>query len=191
MLDAATAALATALCAAAVKLLDDFLDQDLDRAAGRPNLAAVFGNGSVVYAAVLLGLASGINAPLSLALFFASYAIGMVNELGRLLPSRLSGWQESLLALAAGAYIAGLTTALFALFFVLAIQLLDDCLDLTADRRAGQRNFAVRFGLAECLCLSLAAFLVAWRLDAVLFAPVLAGTALVYIGSTQLKEVKI
>ncbi len=182
-------ALAAGLCSLAVKLTDDWLDRDRDLAAGRPNWAAAIGTGTMVYAALFLTLAAGINAAVSLALFFASYIVGMFNDLGRLFPSRLSGWQESLLVLAAGLILAGWRTMLFSLLFVAAVQLLDDCLDRADDRLAGQRNLACRFGAAECLLAALILLLAAWWLSAGLFGPVCAGVTAVYGLSLRFKGV--
>jgi 4-hydroxybenzoate polyprenyltransferase len=184
-----TAALAAALCSVAVKLTDDWLDRDRDLAVGRSNWAAAIGGGAMVYAALFLALAAGVNAAVSLALFFASYVVGMFNDLGRLLPSRLSGWQESVLVLAAGMAVCGWRTMLFAVLFVAAVQLFDDCLDRTGDRLAGQRNFACRLGMAECLLTALFLLLAAWWLNPALFGPVLAGVALVYCGALRFKGV--
>lgn len=184
-----TTALAAALCAVTVKLTDDWLDRDRDQAVGRSNWAAAIGAGAMIYAALFLALAAGINAAVSLALFFASYVVGMFNDLGRLLPSRLTGWQESVLVLAAGIALCGWRTMLFAVLFVAAVQFLDDCIDLAGDRLAGQRNFACRLGTAECLLTGLTLLTASWWLDTALFGPVLAGVALVYCGATRLKGV--
>lgn len=186
--DAATA-LAAALCSLAIKLTDDWLDRDRDLAVGRANWAASIGAGAMVYAALFLALAAGVNTAVSLALFFASYAVGMFNDLGRLLPSRLSGWQESIIVLAAGAAVCGWRTMAFAILFVAAVQLLDDCLDLAGDRLAGQRNLACRLGTAECLLAGLTLLLAACWLDTALFVPVFAGVALVYCGALSFKGV--
>ncbi len=185
----AAVALAAALCALAVKLTDDWLDRDRDTAVGRANWAARLGAGAMVYAALFLALAAGINTAVSLALFFASYVVGMFSDLGRRLPSRLTGWQESLLVLAAGVVLCGWRTILFAALFVAAVQLIDDCIDLADDRLAGQRNFACRFGAVECLLAGLTLLLAAWWLDAGLFAPVFAGVATVYCLDLRTKEV--
>ncbi|MDR7865569.1 MAG: hypothetical protein RIN56_02065 [Sporomusaceae bacterium] len=185
----AVAALAAAFCSLAVKITDDWLDRDRDAAIGRVNWSARLGAGAMVYAALFLALAAGINAAVSLALFFASYVVGMFTDLGRRLPSRLTGWQESLLVLAAGVGLCGWRTMLFAGLFVAAVQLIDDCIDLADDRLAGQRNFACRFGAVECLLCGLTLLLAAWWLDAGLFAPVFAGVATVYCLDLRTKEV--
>ena len=180
---------AAALCSLAVKLTDDWLDRDRDAAVGRINWATRLGTGTMVYAALFLALAAGINAAVSLALFFASYIVGMFTDLGRRLPSRLTGWQESLLVLVAGAMLCGWRTMLFAGLFVSAVQLIDDCIDLAGDRLAGQRNLACRFGTAECLLGGLTLLLAAWWLDAGLFTPVFAGVAAVYCLDLRAREV--
>jgi 1,4-dihydroxy-2-naphthoate octaprenyltransferase len=185
----AAAALAAALCSLAVKLTDDWLDRDRDAAVGRANWSVRLGTGAMVYAALFLALAAGINVAVSLALFFASYVVGMFTDLGRRLPSRLTGWQESLLVLAAGAALCGWRTMLFATLFVSAVQLIDDCVDLAGDRLAGQRNFACRFGTVECLLGGLTLLLAAWWLDAGLFVPVFAGVVAVYCLDLRIKEV--
>ncbi|MDT8901408.1 hypothetical protein [Anaeroselena agilis] len=184
-----TATLAATLCSLAIKLTDDWLDRDRDAAVGRVNWSAKLGVGAMVYAALFLALAAGINASVSLALFFASYVVGMFTDLGRRLPSRLTGWQESLLVMAAGTALCGWRTMLFAALFVSAVQLIDDCVDRAGDRLAGQRNFACRFGAAECLLGGLALLLASWWLDAGLFVPVFAGVAAVYFLDLRLKEV--
>jgi 4-hydroxybenzoate polyprenyltransferase len=185
-----TVCLAVILCAAAVKLLDDWLDRDDDRTAGRNNWAAMLGPGATVYAALLLAMAAALSTHISLALFFASYCIGMFNDFSRRLPSRLRGWQESLLVCGFGAVILGWHVMLFSLMFIAAVQLLDDCLDLTADQRAGLKNLAVRFGPVECLLAGLLLLLAAWWLDGTLFPPVLAGTLLFYLCSLALSRVR-
>ncbi len=184
-----SAALAAALCAVAVKLTDDWLDRERDLVVGRANWAAAIGTGTMIYAALFLALAAGINAVVGLALFFASYIMGMFNDLGRRLPSRLSGWQESVIVLAAGIVVCGWRVMLFAVLFVAAVQCIDDCIDLAGDRLAGQRNLACRLGTAECLLTGLALLLAAWWLYAALFVPVSVGVALVYCCSLRFKGV--
>lgn len=191
MFEALTISLAVMLCAAAVKLLDDWLDRESDLAAHQGNWAAALGPGAIVYAALLLALATALNTAVSLALFFACYSIGMLNDLGCLMPSRLRGWQESLVVLAFGAVLCGWRLMLFALLFIGAVQLLDDCLDLAADRAAGLRNLACRLGQAECLLAGLACLLAAWWLEGRLFLPVLAGAAAFYLGSLKFSGVRL
>ncbi len=181
MSDYLTVGLAVVLCAAAVKLFDDWLDQDRDQAANKANWVTVLGPGTTIYAALLLAIAAALHASVSLSLFFASYGIGMFHDFGRLLPSRLRGWQESVLVWGLGSVIFGWQIMLFSMLFIAGVQLFDDCLDLAADRRSGQRNLAGRFGLIECLLAGLLFMLSACWLSADLFPPVMAGTTVFYI----------
>jgi 1,4-dihydroxy-2-naphthoate octaprenyltransferase len=186
-----TTALAVAICALAVKLTDDALDKETDLAAGRRNLAARLGPGTMVYAALCLAVAASINAPVTLSLFFASYIVGMFNDLRQAFPSRLRGWQESALVTLLGVILFGWHLMLFSLLFILAVQLTDDCIDMHSDRLCGQRNFACRLGWLECWLAGLIALLAAWWLDEKLFYPVLAGTTAFYLLTLRCQGVKI
>lgn len=186
-----TTALAVAICALAVKLTDDALDRESDLAGGRSNLAARLGPGTMVYAALCLAIAASINTPVSLSLFFASYIIGMFNDFRLIFPSRLRGWQESALVALLGLILFGWHLMAFALLFILAMQLIDDCVDMHADRLCGQRNLACRLGWPECLLAGLALLLAAWWLDEKLFYPVLAGTSVFYGFALRCQGVRI
>jgi len=184
------ASLAVSLCSLSVKLMDDHLDRDRDMCCGRANMAEVLGKGTVVYAAMLLALAAGLNAVLSLSLFLASYVVGMFNDLSRIMPTRLSGWQESVIVFVLGSFLFGLHMMMFALLFIIAVQLFDDCIDIHTDRLCGQRNFACRMGLLECMLVGLAALVGACWLDETLFVPALIGTGLSYGGMLYYQGVR-
>ncbi len=175
-------------CALSVKMLDDFLDRELDARAGRSNWARQLADGTPVYAILLLALAACLNAPVSLTLFFASYSIGMFHDLWQTFPSKLTGWQESLLVLGLGAIFFPWQQMLFSLLFVLAVQLTDDCLDYHLDRMAGQRNLAHRLGIVESLLLTGIALLSACWISSELFVQTLCGAGLFYL-SQFYKEV--
>nr|WP_092067845.1 hypothetical protein [Dendrosporobacter quercicolus]NSL46808.1 hypothetical protein [Dendrosporobacter quercicolus DSM 1736]SDL64654.1 hypothetical protein SAMN04488502_101447 [Dendrosporobacter quercicolus] len=174
-------ALAVLLCALAVKLTDDFLDRDLDAAAGQNNWTQHLGSGTPVYAMLLLAVSAGLRADICLPLFLSSYITGMFNDLRQPFPSRLTGWQECLLVLAAGAILFSWNIMLFSLLFIIAVQLADDCLDYSADLLSGQRNFAHRFGIVESLLLAIIALLLSCWLNPALFGPVLCGAGLFYL----------
>lgn len=183
-------AAAVVFCAAAVKLADDYLDREFDAIAGKANWADRLGRGTMLYAMFLLALAAGINTPLSLSLFLASYVIGMFNSMRTTLPSRLTGFQESLLALLAGMVLFGWNNMFFAFSFVLAVQLFDDCLDIHSDQIAGQRNLAKRFGGLECMVAGAICIVAAWGANEELFLPVVFGSTLVYLGSLGYERVR-
>lgn len=175
--------IAVICCSAAVKLADDYLDREYDVIAGKANWTEVLEQGTMLYAMFLLALAAGINTSLSLSLFLSCYIVGMFSSMRDKFPSRLSGFQESLIALTIGLFLFGLHTMLFSLSFILAIQLFDDYIDAHSDHLVGQRNFANRFGEIECLIASLIFIITAWGVNEKEFIPVLTGTAIVYLVS--------
>ena len=174
--------LSVLFCSIAVKLTDDFLDHDLDARAGCSNLSAQLGPGAIIYGMLSLALAASINANVSIPLFFASYSIGMFNDLKQSFPSGLSGLQESLLVFFLGVALWSWESMLFSTLFIFSIQLFDDYLDMHTDQLAGYRNLAHRIGKVECLLLSLLTLLSSWWVGEHLFSPVFAGTAIFYSG---------
>lgn len=186
-----TLALSVALCSAAVKLIDDFLDKDIDFHAGRKNWAESVGVGSIVYAALFLAFAAALDAQVALSLFLACCIVGMFNSLGQRLPSKLNGWQESIVIFAIAVFFFGINQMLFALCFILAIQLIDDCIDFRLDKLSGHRNLAHRFGILECLLAGLLGFLAAWSLNEQLIIPALVGSGIVYIISFRNQGVQL
>lgn len=180
--DFACIAAAVACCAIAIKLADDYLDQEQDRLAGQVNWTNVLGTGTMFYAIFFLSIAAAINSAVSLSLFFASYIIGMFNDFQSRFPLGLTGWQESLLTLFISLALFGWEITLFSLSLVFAVQLIDDCIDINIDSHSGQRNYACRLGCVECVLTAALALLFAWWLNEALFFPVVTGIVLVYAG---------
>ena len=167
------------LCGIAVKLVDDFLDHDMDTRTGSRNFTNQFGNGTVIYAMLALALATSINALVSIPLFLASYSIGMFGDLKQPFPSGLTGWQESLLILLLGTMLWGWQQILFSLFFIGGVQLFDDYIDAEEQLLDG-RNIAKKIGKVECLLLSIIAILTAWQIEERMFPFVFLGFFLFY-----------
>lgn len=183
--------IAVACCSAAVKLADDYLDKEYDSLAGKTNWAGFLDKGTMLYAMFLLALAAGINASLSLSLFLGSYIVGMFNNMRDKFPSRLNGFQESLVAFSLGILLFGWSYMIFSLTFIMALQLFDDYIDAASDFLTGQRNLANRYGKMECLLAALVCTLVAWGWDDKLFIPAFIGTAVVYLSSLYFAKVRI
>jgi len=180
--DFASVVAAVVCCAVAIKLADDYLDQEQDRLAGQPNWSNALGTGTMLYAIFFLSIAAAINSSVSLSLFFASYMIGMFNDLHSRFPLGLTDWQESLLTLLISLGLFGWEITFFSLSLVFAVQLIDDCIDINVDSHSGQRNYACRLGCLECILTALLALLFAWWLNEALFFPVVTGIVLVYAG---------
>lgn len=176
-------------CAAAVKIADDFLDAEIDKRAGRSNWAEAIGRGAMIYSMLFLGLAACLNLSISLSLFFGSYSVGMLQDLNHRFPTALSGWQECLVVFTFGAILLGLKIMVFSLFFLLAVQLFDDCIDAQEDKNAGLRNLAHRLGLVEAYLLAILTLLLSWWAGRDVFVPVLCATAFFY-GCLRYQEVQ-
>ncbi|EAX48742.1 hypothetical protein TcarDRAFT_2214 [Thermosinus carboxydivorans Nor1] len=187
----ATAVASVILCAAAVKLVDDYLDQELDRIVGRMNWSEFLGSSTMVYAMLLIVFAACINASISLPLFLSSYIVGMFIKLDHDFPTRLKGWQESFIVFGLGILFFEWSNMVFSLLFILSVQLFDDCLDFYSDRRAGYHNWAYRLGIMECFLLAGVAFSAAWWLGGDRFPPVFWGTTIFYIVLVRCQEAKI
>jgi len=181
---------AVSCCAFAIKLADDYLDQEQDRLTGQANWTDILGIGTMFYAIFFISIAAAIHSSVSLSLFFASYIVGMFNDFKNRFPLGLTGWQESLLTLLLCLALFGWEMTFFSLSFVIAVQLIDDCIDIKIDSKSGRRNFASRLGCMECSLAALLALLFAWWLNEALFVPVLTGIVLVYGGLLRWTAVK-
>lgn len=180
VLEAVRLAGAVFLCGVTVKLLDDYLDQDLDYRTGHANWAYYLGKSTPIYALVAFALAAALHYLLAVSLFLASYIIGMTHEMHQLLPSKLSGWQESLLALSFGVLLCGWHPMLFSLLFIGAVQIFDDCCDYYLDAMAGvtsKRNVARLLGPVEAVLLTILLLMLAWYLQESYFISSLVGTS--------------
>jgi hypothetical protein len=165
-------------CAIAIKLADDFLDQDMDKS--EYNFTNKLGRGSMLYGMLSMAFAASLNASISVSLFFACYIIGMFHDLKCYFPSHLNGFEESILVFLLGVFFWGWQIMLFSIFFVISIQLLDDYIDDYSDQLIGHRNWAHRLGRVECFLLFLLNLLAAWLTDEHLFPAVLLGTMVFY-----------
>ena len=178
--ETASTMIAVILCSIAVKLIDDFLDKEIDACADCKNFANLLGSGVIVYGMLSLSLAASINAAVSLPLFLASYSIGMFNDFKKTFISGLSGMHESLLIFFLGVILHGWHSMLFSLVFIFSIQLFDDYLDINTDQPASCRNIAQRIGKIECLLLAIITLLISWQTNEHLFPVVFLSTAIFY-----------
>lgn len=173
-----TTSLAVLFSAIAIKLADDFLDQDIDQS--QYNFASILGKGSMLYAMLSLAFAASLNAPISVSFFLSSYIIGMFRDLRQDFPSHLTGFQESLIVFLAGVFLLGCKMMFFTFFFVLSIQLLDDYIDDAKDKLSGYRNWAHRLGRTKCLLVFFLTLLSSWNLDETMFLSSCLGTCIFY-----------
>lgn len=180
--DNSATVVAVILCAVAIKLADDFLDEEIDENIGNENWSIILGRGAPIYAMLFLSLSIYLNPPVSLSLFLASYSIGMLHDLKQRLPTNLTGYQESLIAFIIGIILCGWKLMIFAILFVIGVQLIDDCIDVQNDKLAGYRNLAYRLGCVEAYLLAVLSMLVSWWVAEDYFLPVFLATVIFYFG---------
>ena len=141
----------------AIKIMDDYIDQDIDVIKNEPNLYIALEYGGLPYALLLLSLAAVIDLDAAISLFLSSFAVGMVGNLTVKMPSGLYGFFESIIVILLG-IILFKSEMLSSLFIMAAIQLWDDFLDYEKDNMS-KKNLAFLLGKVECLLLAIIFFL--------------------------------
>lgn len=164
-----------------IKLMDDWLDIEYDQCIGRHTLAIRLGRACLPYALVSLALAMALAPEVALTLFFAAYAIGMGHDLRERMPTQLPGWLESILAVLLSVFVGGFWLTVWAVCAMGMIQLLDDLMDVQKDRRSGQNNLVLRYGLVEVTILMFICLLAAVLLSPLRTVEVMLAMPLVHI----------
>ena len=141
----------------AIKIMDDYIDQDIDVIKNEPNLYIALEYGGLPYALLLLSLAAVMDLTAAISLFLSSFAVGMVGNLTVKMPSGLYGFFESIIVILLG-IILFKSEMLSSLFIMAAIQLWDDFLDYENDNMS-KKNLAFLLGKVECLLLAIIFFL--------------------------------
>lgn len=136
---------------ATVKLMDDALDAEFDLCIGERTLATKLGRSTLPYCLALAFVGAAANIHVSVAVFFASYAVGMFHHANERLQTHLPAYVESIIALLLSMLINGWKPAIWALCMMCVIDWLDDVVDAVRDKEIGQSNLAVRFGVVEVL----------------------------------------
>jgi hypothetical protein len=151
---------ATLLVGVAVRLLDDYIDRQLDELLGRSTSWHYLQGTGLIYAMVALALGIRLSPMWGAALFFAAYGIGMASDPNAMLPSHLSGGLEFLIASALSIVVGGWNLGLAALSLMLGVDIIDDCLDLAKESKVvSVRNWASLYGTGPALFLGFLAIL--------------------------------
>lgn len=156
---------ALVLTAFAVRWLDDVVDENPRR---------VVGLGS--YSMLALALAAACQPAVTGSMVAACYAVGMLGDGRRLLPSGLPPAVESGLSLLAAGLLVGWEPVLAAACTILAVQIADDLRDMGEDQQVKAANLALLWGTVEAGLLAAASLVVAARLAP--WIPVLAMAAI-------------
>lgn len=173
---------AVLLTGVVVKIMDDHLDTaSLPPEPGCP--APPLEHAVLPYCLLLFGLAGWLSLATSLSLFLASYCLGMAYDMLEKTPLGIRGYQESLVAVGAGALLLGWREMLGALCAIWAVQCFDDFLDYRRDLATTWRSLAVRLGRVEALVIGLASATVGYLVDQRKTGFVLAAAVLIWAGA--------
>lgn len=148
-----------------IKLMDDYLDQDLDKIEGKYTLAMFLEKATLPYTLLCTVMCMALEPMLTGSLFLASYLVGMGHDLQRQLPLGWTAWQESLLFGLFGLVGFGIAEMISSLLIVLFIQLADDFVDYHSDSITSRRNFVLQLGLWESFILGVIVLVAAFALD--------------------------
>ncbi|MFW6281404.1 MAG: hypothetical protein ACOC1O_01245 [bacterium] len=117
-----------------IKIMDDYLDRDIDRIIGRWNITLVLNRSILPYSLLLMLISTYLDYNESVSFFISSYIIGMTNDTFEKLPTRLYAWQESIITLLIAIYISGLKIMVSCFLLILLIQIIDDLLDYNKEK---------------------------------------------------------
>ncbi|WP_027340260.1 hypothetical protein [Halonatronum saccharophilum] len=138
-----------------IKLMDDYLDQEIDRLNGRKTLVLRLERGILPYVLILMTFSSLIDPYLTVSLFWASYIIGMGMDMdGNKLPTGLKAYQEVIVMLGLGFIALDKEEFIFSLAIMLFIQLLDDYIDYYLEEFINRDNFINYLGKGGTVLLS-------------------------------------
>lgn len=147
-----------------IKLLDDFIDMDLDIRKGLGQSFANHPNFFLPYGFITLIIACFYQPYWAGALFLGAYAVGMFPEGSRVFPLQLKGITEIIGAFLIGLLYCGWHLTAAAFLLMLAIQLFDDILDKDIDFITNSFNWAAHLGQLETQILTLILIMLAWLL---------------------------
>lgn len=151
----------------AIKLMDDFLDQEKDKASGQYNLYHILGKSILPYSLVIFSFGLYLNLVEGISFFAASYLLGMAHDYHLRLPSGLIAWQEGLIVFMFSTYLTDLKNSLSALLLILLLQFIDDLIDFKKDSQYFQANLFKKLGFFNSVLIMLALTIVA-----IIFYPV-------------------
>lgn len=151
------------LIAVVIKIMDDFLDKDIDKLSNQWNITLILKRAILPYCIVLLILSLYCNFNESVSIFAASYMLGMINEHNQQLPTRLYAWQEGLLMILFAIYMTSVKDVFSALVIVSFIQIIDDVIDLNKDKYTKVDNTIYKYGKINMLIISIILLLISIR----------------------------
>ncbi|QZY56910.1 hypothetical protein [Crassaminicella profunda] len=143
-----------------IKLIDDYVDDELDYM-GKNNIDKTI----LLYSILFIAIAAGIYVEYAVTLISACYMVGMFHDMAMKLPTRLRGYQESIIIFFINIYLFSFHEMITSFLAIGIIQLIDDLCDTKWDKKYGYKNFANQFGKVEIIIISLILTILLGMLD--------------------------
>ncbi|HHY47181.1 MAG TPA: hypothetical protein GX506_07805 [Firmicutes bacterium] len=156
---------ATLLAGFAIKLMDDYLDHDMDRIWQKPSLYELLGDAILPYAIIATSLGCALSVQVACPLVLGAYVAGMARESGARYPSGLTAACEAALVSAAAFFLFGARATLSSVALMFSLQLADDLVDYSKEHGGNRKNFVNLLGKGETLLLAICLFLLGLILD--------------------------
>ncbi len=129
-----------------IKIMDDYLDQDLDRIEEKRTLAQHLQRASLPYALILFSIAVLFNKETAISLFAASYILGMHHEWQENLPFGIKSYQESLLVMIICLIFIRPLPMITSFSLMMLVQIADDFIDYYHPIFPERRNLVRKWG---------------------------------------------
>lgn len=172
----------------AIKILDDYLDREIDEVMGKETFVQFFQQSILPYGLLFLAVALTLEPKLGGSLFLASYTVGMFKQQEQIYPCKLSGWQEIVLSCFLGSFLYGWFDFLSALSIIFFVQLLDDFYDYKVEKETDKNNYFRQYDKITVSCLLFIFASLSVFLDLVKLLLVLSVTPVIICLSEKRKE---
>ena len=146
-----------------IKLMDDFLDKEIDKILEKNNYTILIGNSIFPYCLLLMILALYFNFEESITYFTASYATGMAQDYDQKLPTNIFAWQESIFVLFFSVFFISLYDTIYALILIFCLQLIDDLIDYNQDKYVNDFNYIKLLGTFPGIIILLILILISYK----------------------------
>ena len=146
-----------------IKIMDDYLDRDIDRFKEQWNITLIINRGILPYSLVLLIFSLYLNFPEGVSIFAASYLVGMINDLNEKLPTKLYAWQEGIFLIILTTYMSSLKDSISALLIVSSIQIIDDFIDMKKDKYIDNSNIVNKIGKINASIITIVLVLASFK----------------------------
>ncbi|QTL98300.1 hypothetical protein GM661_10075 [Iocasia frigidifontis] len=174
-----------------IKMMDDFLDQEIDILQGDWNLTSVLKKGILPYSLVIMIFALHLNFAESVSYFSASYLLGMSSTAADKLPSRLRGWQEGLILIVIAIYLTSLREVITSIILVLILQFVDDYLDYKKEIYIKKDNLINKLGHLNGLIIFIILFILVFNFCLLKMIYFSLASCIIYLSLWLLKKYQI